>query len=169
MKSDISMPDTETDDIASVPGEQAVIFCLHDEFFCFHISVINEIIEVPQINKVPRTPEFLAGAINYHGRIVGVINIARFFNLPSQERGALARVIVLVPDDYSLGFLVDSIKGISFIPEGGKEENPIKGDAFKSSYIERVVSIDDKLINVINIKKLLSDLEDYFKEVEIEH
>ncbi len=43
------------------------------------------------------------------------------------------------------------------------------GEDFKNIYIEKVVSIGKTPVNIIDVEKLLADLEDYFKEVSIEH
>lgn len=147
-------------------SEQSVIFRLHDEYFCIDISFACEITELLPLNRVPKAPGFVAGAVNYHGKVVGVVSLARFFNLPSHERGALSRIIVLNAGEYSAGFLVDSIKEIVFIPD---EDNPMEGDAFESRYVKRVVSIGSSLVNVLDVEKLLADLEDYFKEGNVEY
>jgi len=148
---------------------QIVVFKLHDELFGFRISIVNEITEVLPLNVIPRAPDFIAGAANYHGRILAVLSLARFFNLPSLERGALTRIIVLVPEGYSIGFLVDSISEITYILEGVEEKNPMEGKEFKNKYINRVVNIKDSLINIVDVEGLLADLEEYFKEVNLEY
>ena len=151
-------------------GEQHVIFCLHDELFSFEIALASEITEVPELNGVPRTPDFVVGAANFHGRVIGVISLSRFFEVPPCEGGELSRVIVLTIKGYSVGFFVDSVKEISFLPEEDNgSSNPMEGEVFKSKYIKRVVTSKDFLINVLDVEKLLADLEDHFKEDKIEH
>ena len=149
--------------------EQIIIFGLHNELFGFNISLIDEITEVAALNSVPKTPDCIVGVINYHGKVVAVLSLARFFNLPSHERGALSRIIVLALPGYSIGLLVDNIKEITFIPVESNERNPMEGEDFKNVYVEMVLSIGDSLVNMINIKKLLADIEAYFKEVNVEH
>jgi purine-binding chemotaxis protein CheW len=164
------MEDSEKQEDAPTKGEQHVIFRLHDELFSFEIALASEITELLELNSVPRTPDFIAGAVNLHGRVIGVLSLARFFELPSHEKGELSRIIVLAAKGYSAGFLVDNVKEISFLPEGDEREgNPMEGGGFKSRYIKRVVALQDFLINVLDVEKLLADLEDYFKEDKIEH
>ena len=164
------MEGIETIDAASSLDEQVIVFRLHDEYFGFAISLVNEITEVLPMSMVPKAPDFVTGVVNYHGRILAVLNLARFFNLPSHERGALSRIVVLVPEGYSVGLLVDSIKEITFVREEEEEEpNPMEGEEFKNKYIKRVVNIKDFLVNIIDVDKLITDLEDYFKEVDVEY
>ncbi len=149
--------------------EQIILFGLHNELFGFNISLIGEITEVVALNSVPKAPDCIVGVMNYHGKIVAVLSLARFFNLPSHERGALSRIIVLALPGYSIGLLVDNIKEITHFPVESNERNPMEGEDFKNIYVETVLSVGDSLVNMINIKKLLTDLEVYFKEVNVEH
>lgn len=150
-------------------NEQIIVFSLHNEFFGFNISLIDEISEVTSLNIVPKAPDFISGVINFHGKIVAVMSLASFFNLPSQERGALSRIIVLAFPGYSIGLLVDNVREITYISDDAEESNPMEGEDFKNIYVDMVISLGDSLVNMINLKKLLSDLEDYFKEVNVEH
>ncbi len=155
--------------VLSRQGDQVIVFRLHDELFGFDISHVNEITELLPLNPVPRSPEFVSGVINYHGRIVAVLDLARFFNLKVKRDDVLARIIVFVPGDYQIGFLVDSINEITHVLEDSEETNPMEGKNFKNVYIEEVACIGDDLVNIINAGKLLTDLEDYFKEVNVEY
>lgn len=149
--------------------EQIIVFGLHDELFGFRISLIGEITEVVALNNVPKAPGFISGVINYHGKIVSVLSLARFFNIPSHERGAVARIIVLDMPGYSVGLLVDNVKEIASFPVESEGRNPMEGEEFKNIYVEKVLTMRGSLVNMINVKKLLSDLEDCFKEVNVEH
>ena len=153
----------------SLSKDQIVIFSLHNELFGLNITHVNEISELMPMNHVPKTPEFIKGVINYHGRIVAIHDLARFFELPEKMDENLARIIILVPGEYHIAFLVHSVKEIVFVPETIEELNPMEGEDFKNIYIEKVVCIGESPVNIIDSEKLLADLEDYFKEVNIEH
>ncbi len=157
--------------IRSTPstGEQIIVFYLDEELFGINLSYINEIIELPPMNVVPRAPDFISGVINNHGRIVAVQNLASFFNLPSCIDSSQARIIELVPGEFQIAFLVDKVKEITNVNAKSEEVNPMKGDDFKNIYVDKVVCLEKNLVNVIDVDKLLADLEDYFKEVNLEH
>lgn len=160
----------EKSPVISSSGEQYILFKLGEELFAFNIAIVNEITELLPMNMVPRSPEFISGVINFHGRVVAVHDLAAFFSLASNEKEtALKRIIVLVPKGYHIGFLVDSVREITYINDEDEEANPMEGKDFKNIYIDKVVCIGDTPINIIDVEKLLADLEDYFKEVYIEH
>ena len=159
------MESPEEQECTAAEEEQHVIFWLHDELFSFEIALAQEIMELVELNEVPMTPDFTAGAINFHGRVIGVLNLPRFFEVPSHEKSELSRLIVLAVRGYSAGFLVDNIKEINFLPaEDEGDGNLMEGESFKSRYVKRVVTLKDFLVNVRDVEKLLDDLEDYFKE-----
>ena len=155
---------------ASSLREQIIVFRLNDEAFGLNIALVNEIIEVGSMNVVPRSPEFITGVINYHGRIFPVLDLAAFFGLSSTENGTQqARIIVLVPGNYHMAFRVDGVKEIVSVPEEEEVRNPMEGKDFKNIYIKKVVCIEETPVNIIDVEILLTDLEDYFKEANIEH
>jgi len=159
------------DKVKTTPSneEQMIVFYLDKELFGIDISYVNEIIELPSMNVVPRSPKFIAGVINNHGRIVAVQDLAAFFNLSPGANSSQARIIELVPGEFQIAFLVTKVKGITPVAAESEEVNPMKGDDFKNIYIDKVVYLEKDLINIIDVNKLLVDLEDYFKEVNLEH
>lgn len=163
------MESTEQERAVSSIDEQIIVFYLDKELFGINLSYINEIIELPAMNVVPRSPEFISGVINNHGRIVAVQNLASFFNLTSSSDSSEARIIELVPGEFQIAFLVDRVKEITQITAESEEVNPMKGDDFKNIYVDKVVCLEKNPINIIDVDKLLVDLEDYFKEVNLEH
>lgn len=164
------MENAEKSLAVSPVGDQHILFKLGDEFFAFNIAVVDEIAELLPMNRVPRSPAFIAGVINFHGRVVAVHDLAAFFSFTSGKKdSALKRIIVLVQKGYNIGFLVDSVKEITYLSDEGEEANPMEGKDFKNIYVEKVVCIGDTPVNIIDTDKLLADLEDYFKEVYIEH
>ena len=55
--------------------ELVLIFRLADEWFGLEVDDIQEIVESPELNYVPRAPESIIGAINFHGNIVPVLDL----------------------------------------------------------------------------------------------
>lgn len=149
--------------------EQVIIFKLHNESFGFNISFVNEITELLPLNHVPRSPEFISGVVNYHGRIISIVDFASFFKLPTSEPGPDTRMLILVPTDYQVGFTVDSVCEIAFISEKTEEVNPMDCKDFNNTYIEKVVTAGKNLVNIIDVERVLAELEDHFKEVDIEY
>jgi len=60
----------------SVPERQYCIFRTGRERFCFSVLDVEEVVEWPNLTRVPLSPSFLMGVFNLRGSIVPVIDIA---------------------------------------------------------------------------------------------
>lgn len=135
-------------------------FRLGKEFFAVEIGMVQEVVEWERLEAVPRAPEFVLGVINYHGRVVTVVDVARFFEETSGEINEDTRIVILAGDELSIGFRVDRANRIEkFDRENlktGTEHVPEKG------FVKAVVNHESRLYNLIDIERLLETIEDRF-------
>ena len=62
---------------------------------------------MPEIVKVPDTPDFIEGVMNLRGKIVSVIDLKKRFRLGSVDRTKASRILVGM-DGRVVGLLVDA-------------------------------------------------------------
>src|SRR5438034_10013060 len=60
----------------SAPERQYCIFRTGRERFCFSVLDVEEVVEWPNLTRVPLSPTFLMGIFNLRGSIVPVVDIA---------------------------------------------------------------------------------------------
>src|SRR5438045_5746801 len=60
----------------SAPERQYCIFRTGRERFCFSVLDVEEVVEWPNLTRVPLSPMFLMGIFNLRGSIVPVVDIA---------------------------------------------------------------------------------------------
>jgi len=60
-------------------------FKLGEEMFGQDVTQVREVVEVPPITKVPRTPDFMCGVINLRGNVVPVMDMRLMFGMPPVE------------------------------------------------------------------------------------
>jgi len=60
----------------SAPERQYCVFRTGRERFCFSVLDVEEVVEWPNLTKVPLSPTFLMGIFNLRGSIVPVVDIA---------------------------------------------------------------------------------------------
>src|SRR5262249_62251725 len=58
------------------PERQYCLFRAGRERFCFSVLDVEEVVEWPNLTKVPLSPSFLMGIFNLRGSIVPVVDIA---------------------------------------------------------------------------------------------
>lgn len=135
-------------------------FVLGSELFSVPITSVQEVVEWERLEKAPLTPDFVLGVFNYHGKVITVVDIAPFLGEITMSWGVDTRFVILAGDELSLGFKVDRTLNIdNFTREelrDGESNTPEKG------FIKAVVNHQGKLYNIIEIEKLVEEIEDRF-------
>ncbi len=91
-------------------------FRLTYETYAIELNWVRETCPLPDITPLPGTPAFVAGVVNLRGRIVSVIDIRSFFDLPIKGLTDLNKVIILQDGQMEFGILADEIIGTRSIP-----------------------------------------------------
>jgi purine-binding chemotaxis protein CheW len=128
-------------------------FKLASERYIIDSNFVTEVIPLKELTPLPCTPEFILGIINVSGRILAVINIKKFLNLPEKGTTNLNRIILLKYQDIELGIFVDEIIGSTHIyPD--KLQASIT--TFKGTQNEYLAGITEDRLILLNIKKILT-------------
>ena len=135
---------------------QLVGFKVDREFFGVPIGMVKEIVRLPEITPVPDTPEFVEGVINLRGKIVPVIDMRKRLNAPSAEYGKASRVLILELNGKIVGLIVDSASEILKISDEAVEPPPELVSSIGGDYITGVGKLNDKLIVMLDLTKLMS-------------
>src|SRR5690625_5140003 len=86
---------------------QLVVFELAEETYGVDIYQVREIIRVPQVTKVPQTPDFVEGVINLRGGVIPVLDLRRRFGIASQDASDDARIVIIELGEQLVGMRVD--------------------------------------------------------------
>lgn len=102
-----------------------LIFTLSGRRYAFDLDQVAEVVEQPATWPIPLAPPCYHGAINFHGTIVAVMDLAMFLGL-SGGHGS-DKLIVLDTRIAALAFLVDRVIRIASVDqvdirEGADEE-----------------------------------------------
>ena len=91
----------------------------HDQYLRFRLGTVErygipykyleELLYVDNLAKVPCTPKFVVGVVNYHGELLTVLDIKQFFRMPEVTLGEEARIIVVKHKEMRAGLLVDAV------------------------------------------------------------
>jgi purine-binding chemotaxis protein CheW len=104
--------------LAQVPVEpqqggtiEVIEFLLAHERYAFEAGSVHEVRPLEELTPLPCTPAFYLGLVNARGRLVPVIDLKKFFDLPVDGIGDLHRVVFLRNDQTQLGVLADAVEG----------------------------------------------------------
>jgi purine-binding chemotaxis protein CheW len=87
-------------------------FSLGGERYGVETCHVREVCQLRELTALPCTPAFVAGVMSLRGRIVAIVDLRAFFELPARGLTELNRIIVLASSDNELGLLADSIDGV---------------------------------------------------------
>lgn len=96
-----------------------VIVRLGREYYALNVQYVSDIRPAIQITRAPRVPAWIAGVTNARGRILSVLDLARFLGLegdrpvPVMGQGML---VVVETADLALGLLVDGVLMVDALP-----------------------------------------------------
>jgi purine-binding chemotaxis protein CheW len=133
---------------------EVVEFLLAHERYAAESRFVSQIFPLREFTPVPATPEFLLGLVNVRGRILAVIDIRRFFELPERGITDLNKVIVLRTPLMELGILADAVLGIRSVAVDGMTTTLPTLTGIRAEYLKGVTS---ELVAVLDAPRLLSD------------
>lgn len=135
--------------------KQIVIFQLGGEEYGINILQTKEIIKPSKITNVPNTPDYVLGVINLRGQIVPVIDLRKRFAIADTEATEKQRVITIEVRDSLIGLVVDSVNGVVWLNMNELEPAPEIAGGIEQEFIEGVGKIEDRLLVIIDLEKLL--------------
>ncbi|OYT17114.1 MAG: chemotaxis protein CheW [Bacteroidetes bacterium 4572_77] len=139
---------------ASQPGKQieGLEFLLSDEKYAINSIFVSEVIYINELTKLPCTPPFIMGLINVRGKVLSVIDIKMFFNIPSKGITNLNKVIIVKYNDIEIGILADDILGNFNIQLEELQTEVTTITEVDDSFI---IGVTNSRVVVLDIKKLL--------------
>ncbi|QQS35455.1 MAG: chemotaxis protein CheW [Ignavibacteriales bacterium] len=136
---------------------QLVSFMIGNEEYAVDILLVQEINRMMQITRVPNTPEYVDGVINLRGRVIPVIDLRYKLGLAKKDDDKNTRIIVVEIKNKTIGFKVDAVKEVVRIQENITEAPPELVSGTNSEFIKSVGKLDDKLLILIDLEKVLFD------------
>lgn len=122
-------------------------FRLARESYALETRYVREVCPLKNLTPLPCTPPFVLGIVNVRGRILPVLDLKKFFELPEQGLTDLHRIILVQGNDLELGLLADVIVGVRTISvESLQPSLPtltgIRAEYLKGVTAERLVVLD---------------------------
>lgn len=91
---------------------EVVEFLLANEHYGIESHFIREVYPLKDYTPLPGVPPFVLGLVNVRGRILSVVDIKKFFDMPDKGISDLNKVIIINDDKMAFGILADEILGV---------------------------------------------------------
>jgi len=145
--------------------ERLLLFRLGDELYALEVAQVQEVVESPRYHYIPRAPALFAGAINFHGSVVPVLDLAPFLGCAGSGRDG--RVIVLPAEVCALGLAVTAVQRI--VPLDGETLLPLAKEGRAEGCCRAVFDSPWGEVNLLDVDRLLAGLEKSVKETGGDH
>ncbi|HEB98060.1 MAG TPA: chemotaxis protein CheV [Thiotrichales bacterium] len=124
--------------------------------FGINVFKIQEVIHCPPLTDVPQAHHVIRGIANMRGKTIPVLDLGRAIGRPGIEDPGSAFVIVTEFNRSVQGFLVRMVDRI--VNMNWEQILPPPKGAGRNSYLTAVTQIDDELVEIIDVEKVLSEV-----------
>lgn len=92
-------------------------FTLNGLNFVAPMNEVSEILVVPRYTQVPGVQGWVRGIANVRGRLMPVMDLMAFLNLPSQLQLKRRRLLAIERGEMYSGLVVDEVTGMQHFPQ----------------------------------------------------
>jgi purine-binding chemotaxis protein CheW len=129
-------------------------FRLAQERYAIETHHVQEVQPLRDLTPLPATPAFVRGIVNLRGRILPVLDLKKFFDLPEAGIADLHQIVFVREADVELGLLVDVTAGVRSVAIRHLQPPLPTLTGIRAEYLRGVT--DEPLI-VLDLARMLSD------------
>lgn len=127
----------------------------HHEFYGIKLDELEEVKAAKFITKLPKSPNYIAGIINWHGKFIQVIDLAKYLDIPIPADANNKIIVVIKNEGNVLALLFNEVIGIvAYNADSLVQLVPIN-DRIKEDF---VYGIHQGKCTILNITNIISDI-----------
>lgn len=142
---------------ASRAVSQWATFDLAGETYGVNVMNIREVLRHQNMTQVPGAPDFVEGIINLRGNVITIVNMRLRLGVRPADVSDMTRIMIAEVDDYTLGFVVDSVADVLDMDASQVDPSPSVNRGEVSNYIEGVTYVQDELLILLDLKRIVLD------------
>ncbi|QOJ24270.1 MAG: chemotaxis protein CheW [Gammaproteobacteria bacterium] len=148
-----------TDSSGSVINRMAnefLTFRLGSEEYGIEILKVQEIRGYDAITQIANAPDFIKGVVNLRGIIVPIVDMRIKFRLGNWTYDQFTVVIILNVAGRVMGMVVDAVSDVITLGAEQMRPTPGLGSVIDTEYIMGLGTVDERMLILIDIEKLMS-------------
>ncbi len=144
---------------AETMGREFLAFTLGQEEYGIDILKVQEIRGYEAVTRIANAPDFIKGVVNLRGIIVPIVDMRIKFNLGTPTYDQFTVVIILLVQGRVVGMVVDSVSDVTTLEASQIKPAPEMGTAFNTEYLIGLGTLDERMLILVDIDKLMSSAE----------
>ena len=154
------MKDTEQFEKKGMTDQsQFLSFTLGSEEYGVDILRVQEIRSWEPVSRIPNVPHYEKGVVNLRGSIVPIIDLRERFDLGHSQYTPLTVVVVLQArigeKSRVMGVVVDAVSDVIDVDKKSIQSSPNFGTKVSTEFINGLVSINQRMVMLLDVDKLL--------------
>jgi purine-binding chemotaxis protein CheW len=149
----------------SEAANEYLTFILDNEEYGVSILAVQEIRVWTAVTEMPNTPDYVKGVVNLRGVIVPIVDLRRRLNKKSADYNENTVIIILreIIDEKVIivGVVVDAVSDVYKFSDKDIKPSPDFGSEIDSRFIYGMAVAQEKIIIILDAKKLLDVKELY--------
>ncbi len=126
------------------------------QLYGINVFKVREVIQCPSLTTMPGCHPVVRGVAQIRGKAISVIDLSLAVGGPSLGDVEKCFVIIAEYNRKVQGFLVKAVERI--VNMNWNEIHPPPSGSGKTHYLTAVTNIDDKLVEIIDVEKILSEI-----------
>jgi purine-binding chemotaxis protein CheW len=140
-------------------ADNYILFSVAGTAYALPSQDVAHIEMVEQITRVPNAPAFVDGVVFSRGQVVPAINMRARFGFERAPLDVSSRLLVVHSKGRSVGLLVDGCREFLNVPPSAIHPPGEALSGLSAQYVDGVASIDNRLIVVLGLERLLGSTE----------
>lgn len=140
-------------------GSEFLAFTLGREEYGIDILRVQEIRGYEPVTRIANAPDFIKGVVNLRGTIIPVVDMRIKFSLGTPTYDQFTVVIILNIAGRVVGMVVDSVSDVTTLSPAQVKPAPEIGTVFDTDYLIGLGTIDERMLILVDIDKLMSSSE----------
>ena len=134
-------------------------FRLGKEWYLLEMELINEVLSLTRLSRLPHASELVSGVVNVRGAIVLVMDLAKLLHVPTAEHRDTSRFIFLKTSDDITGFLADEVSEIFLLGSGDSQPPIATITGLQAEFITGLFDINGKPFVWLDMERILVEVE----------
>ena len=124
--------------------------------FAINVFKVQEVLQLPRLTLIPQRHPMICGVINLRGQTLPVIDLSRAIGMRALVPDASSTIIVTEYNRSVQAFLVGGVERILNL--NWEAVHPPPGGAGRQHYLTAITKVDDRLVEIIDVEKVLAEI-----------
>ena len=136
------------------------------QLFAINVFKVQEVLQLPKLTLMPQRHPYVCGVVNLRGQTLPVIDLSQAIGMRPLVPGPNSTIIVTEYNRSVQAFLVGGVDRILNL--NWESILPPPGGAGRQHYLTAITKVDDQIVEVIDVEKVLSEISPMSSKVSAE-